>query len=480
VDELKLFDYQVAGADWLSRHKLALLADRQRLGKTVQSITAMDIVGAQKILIVCRAVAKQNWGNEFDKWSSVKRKKYFVEGSKTDLSGLQNETSFIVITSYESLSVILHSVFLSFDVVVCDESQSLKSVDAKRTLEVFGKNGVCRKTKRLWLLTGTPMPNHAGELWTTLFSFGATKLKYWDFVKRFCITRDSGFGLQIVGTNPDPMRIAELQEIMKKNVLRRTEDDVSIELPKMFFTTMMVEPGPVELQFSHTLFPYTLDSSGERMRELEAKIQKELGLFESIVKKNDRVYATHVLVEALKANATSLSTLRQWVGMQKTKPAADFIRIGFEGNAYEKVVIFSHHKAVIKGLEHYLADFHPVTVYGGTKDTTREKNIRKFNESPRCRIFIGNIAAAGTSIDLSVANHIFMIEQSWTPGDNAQAVMRCGGPKQKKPVYVTNFCLNNSVDQRVQEVLRNKTRDIALVHGENSKYATGTPFDELI
>lgn len=457
-----LFKYQVEGSLWLSTKNCALLADKQRLGKSAQLITACDLVDAKKIIVVCRAVARFQWGSEFEKWSDRKRKINIV------LSGTENnppETESVTICGYETFDWILESGVCGFDVVIIDESHSLKSIEAKRTKKILGKEGLSRRSKRIWLASGTPAPNHYGELWTTAYTFGATKLGYWDFVKKFCITRPNGFterGIQIVGSRNDPQTVAELKTLLKSIMLRRTEDDVGLELPKLNFSTVMVEPGPIHLgmtSFCRYVLPF------DKTAELDAKVIEEFGILDSIIKQGEKNgYASEQFLEIIKSQAKGISTLRRYNALQKLDGACDLIRSELEDKAYHKCVIFAIHKDAIEGARLRLKDFSPVTLYGKSNPYKAEENIKQFqNPKSKVRVFIGNILAAGTSISLDVANHIFFLEEDWVPGNNAQAAMRCGGMRQKNPIFVRNFCLNNSIDRRVQEILRDKMRDLSLL-----------------
>jgi len=301
---------------------------------------------------------------------------------------------------------------------------------------------------------------------TTLFTFGATKLSYWDFAKRFCIVEDTGYGTVIKGTKQDPELLRELQAIMKPKVLRRTAAEVAVQLPKMSFSTVMVPPGKVDLA-STSFWKYTRPI--DRTAELNATIEAELGIVNGILDGGAGASGkefSHEVLETLKAQAKSISTLRRYTALQKLEPACELIREELEANAYRKCVIFAHHRDCIVGAAQYLYKFYPVCMYGGTSPARLEKNLKNFqNPKHKTRVFIGQISAAGTSISLSAANHIFFLEESFVPGDNMQAAQRCGGVNQPNPIFVRTFCLENSVDQRVQTILREKMNAMAKIYG---------------
>lgn len=457
----KLFDYQKVGAAWLASKKTALLADEQRLGKTIQAIVAADRLNCRRLLVVCRGVARANWREEITRWSS-RRWHFTIAYSRAFDCDWTEAGDFphAIITSYELLDAVLARMGTEkVDIAIIDEAHYAKSIDAKRTRLVFGKQGVPSRTKRLWLLTGTPTPNHAGELWSTLFTFGATKLSYWDFAKRYCVVVENGYGTQITGTNMDPERIAELQSIMESKVLRRTSKDVAVQLPHISFSTVMVPPGPVRLGET-SFWKYIIPT--DRTAELNEVITNELGILNGILSSG---HMSDELLDTLKAAAKSISTLRRYTALQKLEPACELIASELESGAYLKCVIFAHHRDCILGAMQRLHKFYPVSMYGGTSPSRLERNLKNFqNPKNKCRVFIGQISAAGTSISLSTANHIFFLEESFVPGDNMQAAMRCGGVNQPNPVFVRTFCLENSIDQRVQDILRNKMHEISKIY----------------
>lgn len=477
-----LFPYQQEGAAWLAARKTALLADPPRMGKAVQSIAAIDLLGATKVLIVCRGVARANWRSEFIDWS--KRNWTFgiaYGGDFTLPSELHLGTRpCAIITNYENLESVIRLLpaGFKFDVSVIDESHFVKNLEAQRSQHVFGKNGVPKFTKRHWCTTGTPAPNGlASELWTTLFTYGLTKLPFWEFAHRYCHVKETGYGPKVVGTKiPGPANtdaenreytaiVKELQQLMAPKVLRREAHEVAVQLPKMSFSTQMVQAGNVNLRET-TFWKYAMREGG--LKEFEELVQQELGIMNALLPaEGDERLLSHELLETLKAEAKSISTLRKYTALQKLEPACELIASELESNAYRKCVIFAHHRDLINGAARILHKFGPVTLYGGTKPSSVARNLKNFqNPNHRTRVFIGQISAAGTSISLSAANHIFFLEESFTPEDNAQAAMRCGGVNQPNPIFVRTFCLENSYDYRLQNILRQKTKEAAAIFGK--------------
>ncbi len=455
-----LFPYQKVGAEWLARKQVALLADEMGVGKSAQAIAACDLIKAERILVLCPAVVRTNWAREFQKFSKHSRTLSVVESSAGLLLKDLTIVSYDLLLKTEISSTLLST---TWDCLILDESHYLKSLDAKRTRAVLGKTGICRRAKRIWALSGTPAPNHPGELWPLLYTFGAIKSPYDKFITEFCNYYIGPHGKQITGSKVSA--IPKLKSILSTVILRRKKEDVLKDLPPISYATVVVEPGPVNLEEESSFIQYVFPS--DRRKELEDKLKAERTVLEGCWTQANQVHHT---VEDSKENyqllgvlQNSIATLRRYNGLQKVKATVELISEELESKAYEKVVIFAIHRDVIEGLRARLTKFKPVTLYGGTDPSTRQKNIDRFMGNPACQVFIGNIQAAGTGITLTSAHNVVFIEQDWVPGNNAQAAMRCHRIGQSKPVLVRFITLNDPLDEKICAVLRRKTKELTKI-----------------
>jgi SWI/SNF-related matrix-associated actin-dependent regulator 1 of chromatin subfamily A len=433
---LELFSYQREGAEWLSQRKVALLADEMGVGKTAQAITAADLTGAKRVLVLCPAVARLNWLREFTRFSKRTRE-WIVMRSAQDRVSLLNS----VITSYDLATRASEKLCGPWDTLILDEAHYLKSTETKRSLVVWGKQGLVRRAERVWALSGTPAPNHAGELWPLLYSFGVTPLTYQAFIDRYCNGFDSGFGYQITGTKAE--RVPELKAMLSRVMLRRRKQDVLADLPPIFYSRTVVEAGHVEI-----------GPEIDRLKREERRLADAMALAESSV---DEAMA------ALEGLAQSLSTLRRYSGLRKVAPVVEMISGELELGLYDKVVIFAIHKDVVAGLRHALAAFNPVVVDGGTPISSKQLAVDAFQTDDRVQIFIGNIQAAGTNLTLTAAHHVVIVEEDWVPANNAQAAMRCHRIGQAKPVTVRFVSLATPLDERVASLVERKTRELSKI-----------------
>lgn len=460
---MELFPFQKIGAEWLSSKKLALLADEMGLGKSAQAIHAADLVGAERICVVCPAVARVNWGREFEKFSVQQRKFQIIQKRSEQIA---RQTSTII--SYDLLVSNIYGIDAEYDALILDEVHFVKSLEAKRVKAVLGRNGVVRRAKRVWALSATPAPNDVSELWGLLYTFGVTGLKQPAFVERYCETVDTNFGRRVIG-NKHSM-LPEFRAILAPIMLRRKKEEVMKQLPPITYNSVTVEPGEVEFadHQSFCLSTYPID----RRQDVYEQIAKQEKLVTDIFAAKDAARGTvstenatnnDELLKIMEGLAGSISTLRKYQGLQKVGPALELISAELKAKAYKKIVIFAIHVDVVVAMREGLKDFGVVTLYGGTPPEKRQKNIDAFqSDHPRApRVFIGNIQAAGTAITLTASNQVVFLEQSWVPGDNAQAAMRCHRIGQERPVFVRYLSFGRgTLDARISGMCARKTKNL--------------------
>jgi len=361
----KLHKYQNTGKTFLKSKRFALLADEQGLGKTVQAISAVKSIN--KILIICPCTVKYVWAKEIDKWQP---EPYQV----VDGSGDKFLDKKYTIINYDLLirePIFLQLMARNYGLIICDEAHYFKNFEAKRTKIMYYPKGLKDRTQRVWLLTGTPILNRPKEIFSHLKSLAPERLgrykSYHLFTQKFC----SGHFVKIWVKNKlgkaylknkwvdtGSSNGEELSKMLNGFMLRRMKKDVLKELPDKTFQTINFKPDTKSIK------------RAEKEREEYGK-EKEGMLGE-------------------------LATLRRESGMAKIDLVASHILDLLETT--EKVVIFAYHKDVIKMLTAKLSEFNPAVLTGSTPSKKRQAEVDRFRKEPSCRLFIGNIQAAGTGI----------------------------------------------------------------------------------
>jgi SWI/SNF-related matrix-associated actin-dependent regulator 1 of chromatin subfamily A len=458
LELIEAFPYQVTGATWLAGKTQALLADEMGLGKSCQAILAADQVGAVNILVFAPANVRVNWQREWARFSPLDRPCAVLMTGKDAVPA-----SGVVICSYDLATnpkILAQLKAVRWCVIVLDEAHYLKERSAQRTKAIYGHNsrspGLAAHTDRIWRLTGTPAPNDFSELWTHLKSAGATTDAYWDFTYRFCTGFESDYGFRITGSKNLP----ELKALLAPLMLRRKKTDVLKDLPPISYSEVVVERSKVDVDlfFSEYIrgdrraYNERLVSDDRTLRDALAKIQTIGARGQSVVQDRLRV---------LEGLATNLVALRRYIAVAKTPRVCEIIAEELASDPTMKIVIFAVHVDAIKSAQAALKRFGAVTLYGGTPPEKKQSHVDRFMTDPKCRVFIGNVIAAGTGITLTSACEVAFLEADWVPANNAQAAMRCHRIGQERPVRVRFFSCEGSVDEQVQTTLMKKTRELS-------------------
>lgn len=443
-----LFPYQDEGAEFLAGRTKALLADEMGLGKSAQAISASDRINAQRIVVIAPAVARVNWSREFWKFSPFDRPIQLVDSGKDRI-----DATGVTICSYDLAvkpGILRQLRDCKPDALVIDECHFLKNPEAQRTKALLGKEGLAHHAKYLWPMSGTPAPNHPGEIWLLLYVFGVYPYQYNTFLKRFCTGYYDGYEFKVTGGK----NYGELRQLLAQIMLRRKKDQVMTELPPIHYTDYAIAPGEVD---EDLWFEMELRHPTGRQRLLD-KLEQEREAVRNVLKHARGKHA----FQGLDAIAQSVPTLRRYTGLAKIPGYVDLIKSELEAGM-EKIVIFALHRDVIKQLQMSLHDYNPVTLYGGTRPDKRQKMVDRFTNKGKHRVFIGQVIAAGTAINLTVAHNVDFLEADWVPGNNAQAAMRCHRIGQDKPVRVRFIGLANSFDEQVQRALRRKSETLSQI-----------------
>lgn len=454
-----LLGFQEEGAKWLTHKKHCLLADDMGLGKTAQIIAGADRVNALPVLILGPAVGRIQFSREFEKFS-MRMLNICVVLTAADKSGIASAD--VVICSYDlAMTVGVFSALSArrWSVLALDEVHFLKAPRARRTNVVFGNDGLIHKASRVWCVSGTPAPLHPGELWVMLYCLGVTKLDFDAFQDRYTKSvdlevRPGVWAKKVTGGR----NIPELRALLAPFMLRRKKEDVMADLPAIRYNDVTVEPSVVDNFKWSTYFDNYL-SYGPRGRDV----------FNQDVAKAERMATT--LLDGLGTGADSMKvldglqgrpevkSLRRWIGLQKVPAVIEIIKAELDANAYDKIVIFGVHRDVIEELEIGLKKYGAAKIYGGTPAHKRQRIVDNFQKDPKKRVFIGQTVAAGTAITLTAACEVAVVEADWTPGNNAQAVMRVHRYGQTRPVNVRFFGMVG-YDEKVARVLKQRARTL--------------------
>ena len=448
--------YQLKDVDFLVHGgpKLGLFLDT-RLGKTAIVLAAINELLARVVCVLCPATGRISWPIEVAKWAPpgtlvhVQRPGVHPQDIKFT-PGVLN----ILVIAYDALSREKRGAprtwsaliaKISWDVLVLDEGQALKSFGSNRTRAVYGPKtdgapgSVVHNAKRVWVLSGSITPNHAGEmfphyraLWPDALTKPSANPPYYrplarhEFEDRFCTVADTSFGRVIQGSRSVAQLRAALEHVARRR--RKRDPDVMPDLPPVVHVEVPIPVPALNL----ANIPALTDA---RVRYDKLTDDEFLGM--------------------LMREEIHLATTRRALGLAKTEAAAAWIEDQLN-SGIRKMVVFGWHPAVLTGLFARLQDHNPQLFIGGTAPNARTRAVATFQHDPTAKLFLGQVLAAGTAIDLSAADEVVMVEPSWVPADNYQAYSRVENVGTRKATTVSWLYIPASLDQRIIRVQARK------------------------
>lgn len=406
---LKPKPHQLVAEKWKVDKPKCMLALDMGLGKTMLGARSINV--KERTLILCPASLKINWKIELGLWSDVKDITIIKKKSEELPKGPGvTIVNFDLIGSKVKKRAISNYDFSDFDLVIVDESHYLKNPKSIRS-KIGAK--IIKQAPRAILLTGTPLDRPI-DLYVPLFALGALSMRYDAFGMKFCDPKKVYLGTREVWAYRGLSNEQGLKELMAPYVLRMKKEDVLKDLPTKFMKVLALDL-PVSRQ------------------------EKKYNL--GTILKDPRPIAFE-----------GLSELIHEQGLRKLPLAINHIKMRLETE--NKIFVVAKHADVIDTLMEKLEKFNPVKLDGRTKD--KQAPVDKFQNDKTCRIFVGQITAAGVGITLTAARRVILVESEWSYKAIAQVVDRCHRIGQKETVYAEILTIHQSIDEQMLHVSLNK------------------------
>lgn len=420
----KLFKYQEKGVIQIDKFDgRALLADSMGLGKSIQALTwYAENPKARPTIIVCPAHLKWNWRREAS--IHINSPSEVLEGRKVPSQQLTKHHNLIII-NYDILPNWLHFLrSLKPQLIILDEAQAIKNRNAKRTKAV---QALCKGVPHIIAISGTPLENRPIELFPALNLIRPDVFSsFYEFAMAHCKPQRKPWGWVYNGaTNLDKLN-AKLKDTM---MIRRLKKDVLKDLPDKTRSVIVVElPDMKEYKAAEKDFLVWLAK-----RHSKAKAKKA----------------------AQAERLTRLGYLKRLAGQLKTPLVEEWIAEFLEESPNEKLVVFGIHKVVMGVLKERFKDL-CVVIDGSVSSVNRQKAVEAFQDSKQVRLFLGNIDAAGTGINLTKASTLLFAELSWVPGKHVQAEDRIHRIGQQNAASIFYLVARNTIEETLCKVLEEK------------------------
>ena len=470
VGELR--HYQREGLGWL--HFLddfgfgGCLADDMGLGKTVQILALLDerreaagrsparrrareVSHAPSLVVVPRSLIF-NWMEEARRFTPKLR--------VLDYTGLDRGDAFdrlkdhdLIVTTYGTLRRDIGKLReFDFDYAILDEAQAIKNPSSQAAK-------ACRllRARRRVTVTGTPVENHLGELWS-LFEFlnpgmlgRSQKLN-----QLFTAGRGTGRANGAAGNEDErPKNVAILARALRPFLLRRTKQQVLTELPAKTEQTLYCELDASERKL--------YDELREHYRRTLLHRVNDQGLKKS---------AFHVLEALLRLRQAAchpglLDKKKIDGGSSKLETLLEQLTEVIDGG--HKALVFSQFTSLLAIVRRQLDRRGVVYEYLDGRTVKRQAKVQRFQTDAECPLFLISLKAGGQGLNLTAADYVFILDPWWNPAVEAQAVDRAHRIGQHRNVFAYRLIARDTVEEKILQLQEHK-RGLAeaIVSADNS------------
>jgi superfamily II DNA or RNA helicase len=468
--QASLRPYQIEGVAWLAHLRAhgagGVLADDMGLGKTLQTIAhllAEKEAGRleQPALVVTLTSCAGNWARELARFApSLRAINLRGPGRASRIESLARSEYDVAITTFPLLVRDRDELAaIDYSVLVLDEAHTIKNHhgqahDAARSL---------RAAQRI-ALSGTPIENHLGELWSVMDVLNPGLL---GDLARF--TTEFRQPIEQMG---DARRAAALREQVRPFVLRRTKDAVARELPPKTEIVRAVELGGAQRELYESI-------RVAAHADVRAQI-KQRGIGGAQIAILDALLKLRQVCCDPRLVAASMEAARDVEESAKLALALDLVQQSVADG--RRVLLFSQFARMLAHLSEGLLarGVGHVTLTGATAD--RQKPIDAF-QAGRAPVFLISLRAGGTGLNLTAADTVIHYDPWWNPAVQAQATDRAHRIGQTRPVFVYNLIAAGSVEERMLALQQHKRRlaDAILADGGTAAGAlTERDVDDLL
>ena len=432
-----------------------ILADDMGLGKTVQVLSyllAMKENGAQRLpsLIVCPASLVLNWAEECRKFTP-ELDCLVVDGDAAHRAALAEQwsTADLVVTSYDLLRRDEERYAgQAFYACILDEAQAIKN----HTTQKY--KAVCRIQSRVrFALTGTPVENRLGELWS-IFSF--LMPGYLPPYKSFC----ARFEKPIV-QEEDEAAARRLNQLTGPFLLRRMKADVLKELPPKTENVHRIELEEEQRK----LYLAAVVDARDKLRA--AKPEDKMAVFAVLMRLREICCDPRLVAD-------------NWTGgSAKLDACIELVTSAVEGG--HRILLFSQFTSILELLAQRLDEegISHFTLQGSTPKPMRAERVRRFNNG-EASVFLISLRAGGTGLNLTAADIVIHYDPWWNVAAQNQATDRAYRIGQQNPVQVYKLIAQDTIEEKIVELQQAKQSLAETVTGTADGAILAMKPDELL
>jgi superfamily II DNA or RNA helicase len=444
----QLRDYQREGLGWfefLQQFRFGgCLADDMGLGKTVQVLALLESRrkgDSRPSLVVVPRSLIFNWQQEAARFTPGLRVLTHT-GSERTKGTAHFEDYDLILTTYGTLRRdVVHFDEVEFDFVILDEAQAIKNAGTETAKAVR-----LLKSRQRLALSGTPIENHVGELWS-LF----------EFLNPGMLGSASVFQFSTNGTRKvDEESRAMLSRALRPFILRRTKQQVAKELPEKLEQTIYCEMDEGQRRQYEELRDYYRQSLLEKV-SLQGINKSKIQILEALLRL--RQTACHPALVA-----GSIDDVTPNAKLDVLLPRLS--EVTEEGH---KAIVFSQFTSFLSIIRNRLDHQNVTYEYLDGKTRNRGVAVERFQYDPDCKLFLISLKAGGQGLNLTAAEYVFLLDPWWNPAVEAQAIDRAHRIGQKNRVFAYRLITRDTVEEKVLE-LQSTKRELAdaIINANNS------------
>ncbi len=448
--QAELRPYQQDGLSWLQflrEYGLnGILADDMGLGKTLQTLSHLQLekqrLGKElpPSLVICPTSLLHNWKNEAQRFTP-ELKVHIHHGSQRD--DKQISSADLILTSYGVLQRDFEVLSQThFHLLALDEAQAIKNPKSKSAQAVRVLNAAHKLC-----ITGTPMENHLGELWS-LYDF---------LMPGFLGARDqfTRFYRTPIEKHSDKQQSKKLQKRVAPFMLRRSKDLVAKELPLKTEIIRTTELDGKQRDLYETIRA-SMESRVKSEIEKKGLARSQIVILDALLKMR-QACCDPSLVKLEQAKKIPESAKLDLL-MSLVKPIVEENR---------KILIFSQFTAMLTLIEKRLkaANINWVKLTGQTRHRSRPISAFQEGDIP---VFLISLKAGGTGLNLTAADTVIHYDPWWNPAVEDQASDRSHRIGQDKPVFVYKLVTTGTVEEKIQALKEKKKSIAASLYGETN------------
>jgi superfamily II DNA or RNA helicase len=434
----ELRPYQREGLGWLVYLQEfgfgGILADDMGLGKTIQVLALllrrkMRAEARGPSLIVVPRSLVFNWLQEAARFTPGLRLLDYTGPNRHALREHFGEYD-LVVTTYGTLRTdVVELTQTEFDYVILDEAQAIKNADSQAA-----KAARLLKGRHRLALSGTPIENHLGELWSIV-----------EFLNPGMLGASSVFKRLTGGAGLDDGAKMLLARALRPFILRRTKQQVVKDLPEKTEQTLYCDLEPAQRQVYENLRAHYRDAL---LRKGDAEIKKsKIEVLEALLRL--RQAACHpALIDPERADEPSAK-------LDMLLPQLE--EVIDEGH---KVLVFSQFTSFLAIVRERLEAEGLAYEYLDGRTRNRAERVERFQNDPSIPIFLISLKAGGLGLNLTAAEYVYLLDPWWNPAVEAQAIDRSHRIGQTRSVFAYRLICRDTVEEKILD-LQQRKRDLA-------------------